>query len=247
MSRTVVVTGGSAGIGLACLESFVALGDHVVSLSRRLPPVANIADAHRERLHARSIDLRDPVAVAAAFSGLGAIDVLVLNAGCCEPVALNDPKALASFDDTMALNLSAPFHCLHAAASKLTASASVIAVSSGLGKQGRAGYAAYSASKHGLLGLVRSAALELAPRGVRVNAVCPGWVDTAMARRDVARAAQLHGRCAQDERSLIEAGIPLGRFVSPGEVAELVVWLTSPHARAITGQSYNIGCGEFSQ
>ncbi len=131
------------------------------------------------------------------------------------------------------MNLDGAFHCLRAA--RLREGAAVILLSSALGKVGRAGYGAYAASKHGMLGLMRSAALELAPR-VRVNAVCPGWVDTAMARADLERSGS--------KREDVERGIPLGRFVAPDEVASLVAFLAD--ARAITGRAYDITGGELA-
>ncbi len=247
MNRTVVITGASSGIGRACAEAFLELGDYVISLSRSELTLDELDPKTQERLLSRTVDLRDERRVHAVFENLETIDVLVLNAGRCEPAALDSPRSLASFRETIALNLNAPFHCLHAAIPKLSETASVVAVSSGLGKQGRAEYVAYTASKHGLLGMVRSAALELAPRGIRVNAVCPGWVDTPMAEKDVLRFAKERGRPAQLERTRIENDIPLGRFVAPEEVANLIQWLSSPQAASITGQAYNIACGEFSQ
>jgi NAD(P)-dependent dehydrogenase (short-subunit alcohol dehydrogenase family) len=121
----------------------------------------------------------------------------------------------------------------------------VVIVSSGLGKRGRAGYGAYCASKHGVLGLVRALAPELAPRGITINAVCPGWVDTGMAASDLARTARERGTSAAEERAAAEAAIPVGRFVAPAEVAGLIAFLASIEAAAITGQAYNVSGGEF--
>ena len=138
----------------------------------------------------------------------------------------------------LAVNLDGVFHGLRLAAPRLRQGARVVVISSGLGKLGRAGYGAYAASKHGVLGLMRCAALELADRGIRVNAVCPGWVDTDMARADLCR----NGTARQEAEALI----PMGRFVRPEEVAELVRWLASPASGPVTGQAFNISGGEFS-
>ncbi|MEZ4465674.1 MAG: SDR family oxidoreductase [bacterium] len=111
---------------------------------------------------------------------------------------------------------------------------------------GRAGYGAYCAAKHGVLGLVRSAALELAPRGITVNAICPGWVDTPMAQADLGRASERSGLPVGALRAEARAGIPLGRFVEPAEVAALVAFLSGPQAAMITGEAWNLSGGEFT-
>lgn len=246
MTRSVVITGASSGIGLACVEAFLSQGDRVVGLSRsEVQP--NVDEEALTRLETFVVDISDEHSVRRIFDQLHAIDVLVLNAGTCDPVALGAAAFMPSLRTTLDINLVAPFHCLHAALPHLRESASVVMVSSGLGKLGRAGYAAYSASKHGLLGLMRSAALELAPSAIRVNAVCPGWVDTPMADNDIRRTARQQGRSPLIERAHIENALPLGRLVRPTEVAGLIRWLSSEEAMSITGQAYNIASGEFSQ
>ena len=145
----------------------------------------------------------------------------------------------------LSVNLQGAYAVLGAAAPRMPDGGRIVAVSSGLGKLGRAGYSAYCASKHALLGVVKCTARELAPRGITVNAVCPGWVDTPMARADVARAALASGRSADEVRAEVAAGIPIGRMVEPAEVAALIAWLCSPEAAAVTGEAYNISGGEF--
>ncbi len=221
MSRTerpkAVVTGAASGIGAAACEALRGAGYEVVGLGR--------AD----------LDVSDEAAVARVFAGLGEIDALVASAGVCEQAPLGSDDGLAVWRRVLATNLDGVFHCLTHA--RLRDGGRVVVISSGLGKVGRAGMAAYAASKHGVLGVVRCAALEWAPRGVTVNAVCPGWVDTKMARADVARSGR--------PRAEIDAQIPLGRFVAAEEVAALVAFLTSPAAAAITGQAYTISAGEL--
>lgn len=212
-----VVTGSAGGIGLAVCAALGDNGHDVVGLSRD------------------TLDVTDTGAVYATFERLGEIDVLVANAGICEPAPLDASDAVDVWRRVMAVDLDAVFHCLRAA--RVRPGGRVVVVSSGLGKVGRAGYAAYTAAKHGVLGLMRCAALEWAPRGVTANAVCPGWVDTKMARADVARSGRARAEVCGD--------IPIGRFVGAAEVAQLVAFLASPPAAAITGQAYNISGGEL--
>lgn len=212
-----VVTGAAGGIGRATCAALAEAGYEVVGLTR-------------ERL-----DVTDEAAVERVFAELGEIDVLVANAGVCEPARMDDEDAADVWRWVLGVNLHGVFACVRAA--RMRAGGRVVVVSSGLGKVGRAGYAAYAASKHGVLGLMRSVALEWAPRGITVNAVCPGWVDTRMARADVVRSGR--------RRVEVDAEIPLGRFVEAGEVAALVGFLASPAAAAITGQAYNISGGEL--
>ena len=115
-------------------------------------------------------------------------------------------------------------------------------MSSVLGRFGVAGYAAYCASKHGIIGFTRALALELAPRSITVNAICPGWVQTDMADKGVSDTAEVLGISAAAFREQAIEGVPLKRFIDPPEIAKLALYLTLEEASAVTGQAYNI-CG----
>lgn len=225
--RRVAITGASSGIGAACARHFSNRGDHVIGLSRRASGPASPG------FEARVLDVRESDACSEVFASVGELDILVLNAGICRTAPLDSDSALQTWNAVRAVNVDGIFHCMQAA--RLRAGASVVMVSSGLGKVGRAGYAAYAASKHAVLGIMRCAALEWAPK-VRVNAVCPGWVDTAMARADLERSST--------PRERVEHGIPLGRFVQEDEVAQLVAFLCD--AQAITGRAFDITGGELA-
>jgi NAD(P)-dependent dehydrogenase (short-subunit alcohol dehydrogenase family) len=213
-----LVTGASRGIGRATAHRLAEAGLRVLAWGRP-PDIADLPQLER------------------AFEDVGGLDVLVVNAGVCRSADLDDPGAVEVWRHVMSVNLDGAFHCLRLASPRLRGGGRVVFVSSGLGKLGRGGKSAYAASKHGVLGLMRCAALELAPRGIRVNAVCPGWVDTDMARADLQRSGEL--------RQEAEAQIPAGRFVRAAEVAEMIAWLASDRSSPVTGQAFNISGGEF--
>lgn len=231
--RRALITGTTSGIGYAIARHFVGRGHHVIGLARSATP-----DLGRGYQHVRG-DITDPEAREAVVRAGERLDLLVLNAGVCRPAPLDADDAMEAWGEVMAVNLHGPHGLLRAALPTLRPGAAVVFVGSTLGLRGRAGYAAYCASKHGLLGLMRAAALELAPRGIRVNAVCPGWTETPMARGDLERSGS-----APEARAQAEAALPLGRFVQPSEVAQLVAFLASEQAASITGQAYEISSGE---
>lgn len=252
MARKILITGGSSGIGLESARAFLAtgeVGDHIFICAR---------DAHRLRaaqaelealgtgkVSAHVLDVSDQDAVEALFDQLGPLDVLVAAAGVCEQARLDDAQSDQVWHRAMHINVHGAYYCVKAAARQMPDGASIVTVSSGLGKNARAGYEAYTASKHAVLGLTRSVALELAPRKIRVNAVCPGWVDTPMSRADAQEGARRAGLSEEAFRAAAITDIPLGRMVSPQDVAQLIAFLCSDAASMITGQSYNIAGGEF--
>lgn len=192
----------------------------------------------------RPCDVTVPAAISSALADVDRVDTLIVNAGRCETGPIDGPDAGSIWRRVMAVNLDGAFNTLRVAGPRISAGGRVVLVSSGLGRRGRAGYTAYTAAKHGVLGLCRALALEWAPRGITVNAVCPGWVETAMALADIGRAAEQAGEPPAAVRARAEAGIPLGRFVTADEVAGLIAWLTSADAGMITGQAHGISGGE---
>lgn len=243
------MTGAGSGIGLACAVRFAEEGAELALLGRgrrRLELAAGRVRAAGGSARVILADVSKEQDMARALAGIGRLDVIVANAGICRQAPMDAPDALATWREVLATNLDGVFLTLAALQDSISSGGRVVAVSSGLGKQGRAGYAAYTASKHGVIGLTRALSKEWAPRAICVNAVCPGWVDTEMALADLSRSADAIGRSSSDARREAERAIPLGRFVAPEEVAELIVWLASPGAAAITGQAMNISCGEVT-
>jgi 3-hydroxybutyrate dehydrogenase len=246
-AKRAVITGAGGGIGRGTASRLLGLGYEVVAVDRRAEVLEQVAaDLGGDgRIRPLAVDVTDGPALAEALGGIGEVSALVANAGICQQARLDDPNADQVWRDVLKVNLDGVWNTFRAAVPALVDGGRAVAVSSGLGKLGRPGYGAYTASKHGVLGLVKCLAKELAPRRITVNGVCPGWVDTEMAQADLVRTANQTGCSVEQAHADAVAGIPLGRFVAPDEVAALICWLLSDDAAAITGQAYNISCGEF--
>jgi NAD(P)-dependent dehydrogenase (short-subunit alcohol dehydrogenase family) len=238
MSRVVVVTGGAKGIGLAIVERFAALGDEVVALGRDQNALAQLS------VRVAVCDVSDEYQVADTFAEIGRVDVLVNNAGVAESAPVHRTST-ESWQRHLDVNATGAFLCLRAVVEGMRSRGSgvVVNVASTAGRVGTPYTIAYTASKHALVGLTRAAAAELGASGVRVNAVCPGFVRTALTAQAVARIVQTTGRSASEaEAALVRSG-GLGRLLEPEEVAETVVWLASDGAAAVNGQAIVVDGG----
>jgi ketoreductase len=248
VTRNVLVTGGGRGIGRAIALAFAGPGTLIAIASRtpaQLIETAREIEGRGATALALPMDVADAPSVQAAFETLRAaapaLHVLVNNAGIGggEPIAGSDIDRWRRMLD---VNLFGMYLVSREAAPLLTDGGRVINLSSVLGRFGVAGYTAYCASKHGVIGFTRALALELAPRRITVNALCPGWVDTGMAVEGMTLGAQAIGTTYTVFREKALKAVPLRRIIDPGEVARLAVFLASDDASAITGQAYNI-CG----
>lgn len=244
--KRVLLTGGVANIGLEILQAFLAEGATVTlvdidatrgeALQRELAP----------RVRFIRTDLTDASQIAAAVDAaqdwMGGLDTLVLNAGIQLSGAI-DELPVEKWDLTFTINVRANYLLVRAALPHLKAAgkASVVMMSSLAGKRGGPGITAYSASKAAVIGMTNSFALELAPHGIRVNAVCPGWIDTPFNKPII---DFMGGRGAQD--TLVARAVPLGRQASPAEVAPMFVFLASDEASYITAQAINIDGGAYN-
>jgi len=241
------VTGASRGIGEAIARRFGGEGARVVLAARD----AAACEAHANAMRARgqealavACDVTDrgsvARAVAAAVERWGRIDVVVNDAGAGGATPLDDPDPYESrWDTILATNLTGAFRVIREASPHLSDGGRVLNMSSVLGRFGVPGYSAYAASKHGVIGLTRSLALELAPRGITVNAICPGWVETEMARAGFRRMGS-----EEEGRAKAAKMAPLGRVLDPEEIAALAVYLASDEARSVTGQAIVIDGGQ---
>ena len=246
--RTALVTGGGRGIGRAIARA-LAGPDTLVAIAGRTRSQLQATAADLERLGGKALaiemDVTSDGSVAEAMRALRAaspqVDVLVNNAGIGggEPITGSD---IARWRRTIDTNLTGVYLVTREVAALLPDGGRIVNISSVLGRFGVAGYTAYCASKHGVIGFTRALALELAPRRITVNALCPGWVDTEMAAQGMQQGADATGQTFEKFRERALGAVPLKRIIQPEEVAELVRFLASPAASAITGQTYNI-CG----
>ncbi len=220
MSRVVVVTGGTRGIGEAVAARFATLGDRVIALGR--------TDG----------DVTDEAAVADIFSRTGPVDVLVNNAG----VSASADVARTSLDDWRAqidVNATGAFLCTRAVLGGMRerGRGRIVTVASTAGLTGAKYTAAYTASKHAAVGLMRAVAAEVAGTGVTANAVCPAFVRTDMTTASVERIVASTGRSEAQAEEALASMTPLGRLLEPDEVAFAVAFLAAPEAGAINGQT----------
>ena len=227
--RRAVVTGGTRGIGAAVAARLLADGFEVIAAARRPPPKPLAG------VRFRSCDVADPAAVRALFAPLERVEALVCCAGTAGANRL-DTEDDSLWHDIIATNLHGAYYCCKAALPLLPDDAGrIIVVASVLGLRGAADQTAYCAAKHGVIGLVRALALAVAPRGITVNAVCPGWVDTEMAQRRFAELGIAREQAA--------AALPTGRIVLPEQVAASVAFLLSAEAASITGHALPVDGG----
>ncbi len=251
-ARHVVVTGAGTGIGRAIALRLAEEGA-VVSLmareARRLDAVAKEIRTAGGRAQSFACDVRDGASVDAAFGAArdaaGPLFALVANAGIA---GSNAPGADDRFGDIVATNLNGTYSCLRAAERHLAPGPDtrhLLVLGSVLARIGVPGHTGYCASKAGLLGLVRALAIDLAPANVQVNAVCPGWVDTDMARTGLEGIASAMNVTLDEARRIAMLSVPLGRMSQPVEIAGVVAWLLSPDARGTTGQGIDVNGGAF--
>lgn len=253
--RIALITGGGRGIGRAIALAFAREGANVAVAARTLDQVERVAREIADQFHKDSFpivcDVSDVRSVENAFAavmetfGRGP-DILVNNAGIAESAPL-----LRTSDELwlrhLAINLNGTFYCTRAAVPQMIERGwgRIINIASIAGKTGAPYIAAYSASKHGVVGLTRSAAIELATKGITVNAICPGYVDTEMTTRGVQNITEKTGLSADQAMDSIRKLSPQNRIINPEEVAALAVLLASEDGRGINGQALSVDGGSL--
>jgi NAD(P)-dependent dehydrogenase (short-subunit alcohol dehydrogenase family) len=249
--RHALVTGAGRGIGAAIARRLAADGARLSLLGRQPAPLQALAASLPDSAQAQVVlcDVADAQAVATAWRQAravhGPVAILVNNAGQASSAPLGRTSD-ALWAQMLAVNLTGSFHgCRESLPDMLAAGwGRIVNVSSTAGQRGYAYVAAYAAAKHGVIGLTRSLALEVAHKSITVNAVCPGYTETDLLDASIGNIVAQTGRTAEEARSTLARHNPQGRLVQPAEVADAVAWLCSPAAGAINGQSVSVSGGE---
>jgi len=248
--KIALVTGGGTGIGKAIAAGLAQKGTKVALASRSSAHLESTAAALRDAGHsvlALQMDVTQKADIARGLDTIlstwGAPHILINNAGISGLSMIDDPNDARWFD-IMNTNLNGLYLVTKSVLRHMPdqAGGRVINISSVLGKFGVPGYTAYCTTKHGMIGFTRALALEIVGRGITVNTVCPGWVDTEMATQGINESAELQGITPAEFKAQAIENVPIKRFLEADEIAELVCYLASDAAGGITGQAINI-CG----
>ena len=245
--ESVLVTGASRGIGFAVAKAFALAGADVTILSSGAgihAAAAEIATQAGRPCAALECDITDSAAVKAALAGMGRIDVLVNNAGLERITPLLEEGVEETFRRITDINTNGTFYVTRHAAPKMASGGRIIVTASIWSRVAVPEFAAYVTSKHANLGFMRVMAKELGPQGIRVNAVCPGWVRTEAAMLSLANMSQSTGRSEEDLLAEIVAAQVLPGLLEPDDLAAPYLWLASDGAKDMTGQALMLDRGE---
>lgn len=246
--RHALVTGGGSGIGRAIALALAQSGIEVTVGGRRVKPLEDLAAEH-ELIHAAAADVTDEASMEALYAqaqaARGPFDIVIANAGVGESAPAHK-TSLDLWNRTIDTNLTGAFLSVRPAIEpmKRAKRGRIVFIASIAGLKGAPYVSAYVAAKHGVIGLTRALAAELAQSGVTVNAVCPGYVETPMLERTLANIMAKTGRSEAEARAELAGDNPQGRIIQTDEVAGAVMWLVSDAARSVNGQAIAICGGE---
>jgi len=240
--KRVLITGGGTGLGADMAACFAAKGAEVVISGRRLEALEGVA-AKVENVRGIAADVTKEADVQALFAAAGPVDIVIANAGA----SMSAPFGRTSLDNwnaMLAVNLTGVFLTLREGLNQMQGWGRLISVASTAALKGYAYAAPYAAAKHGVVGLTRSLALEIAKRDVTVNALCPGFLDTEMTDRSIQNIIDKTGKTRVDAIAALTSHNPQKRLVQPREVSNAAIWLCSEGSEGINGQAVSIAGGE---
>lgn len=246
--KHLLVTGGGSGVGAKIATTFANAGAKVTIVGRRLCALQEVAD---ESVNIFPVvgDVGDEASLNEAFKAArhhqGPIDIVIANAGATDTAPF-ERTSLAQWERTLAVNLTGTFLTFQNAYEDMKPSGKgrMIAVASTAGQKGYSYVSPYCAAKHGVIGLVKSLALEAARCDITVNAICPGFIETPMLEKSVANIMEKTGRNEEEARKSLYSGNPQKRFIQVEEIAAMALWLCAPGSESITGQALSISGGE---
>jgi 3-hydroxybutyrate dehydrogenase len=240
--KRALITGGGSGAGAALALAFAEAGAEVVISGRRAVALADVAARHAS-IRTVQADVSDEASVRQMFRAAGVCDIVIANAGAADSGVMAK-TTLDQWNAMLAVNLTGVFLTFRDALAQLPVWGRLIAVASTAGVKGYAKVAPYAAAKHGVVGMVRSLALEVARKPVTVNAICPGFLDTPMTDQSISVIAEKTGKSLPEARASLEGMSPQNRLFRPDEVAATALWLCRPGSEGVNGQAILISGGE---
>lgn len=240
--KRVLITGGGTGAGADLALGFAHAGAEVVITGRRSEPLRATAARH-DAISWVLADVTDEASVQAMFAEAGPCQIVIANAGAADSRVMAK-TTLDQWNAMIAVNLTGAFLTLREGLTQMDGWGRLIAIASTAGLKGYAKIAPYAAAKHGVIGIVRSLALEIARSPVTVNAICPGFLDTPMTDHTVEVIAEKTGRSLAEARAALEAMSPQNRLIQPAEVTASALWLCARGSEGVNGQALSINGGE---
>lgn len=243
--RRVLVTGGGTGAGADLARGFADAGADVIVVGRRRDHLDAVAATHA-RITAIAGDVTDEADVRRVFGDCEPVDIVVANAGAAESARLTK-TSIALWQRMIAVNLTGVFLTLREGLRQMQSRdwGRLITIASTAGLKGYPYVSAYTAAKHGAVGVTRAVAQEVAGSGITANALCPGYMNTEMTERTVANIVETTGRSPAEALAALTSANPLGRLIEPAELTAAALWLCGPGSEAINGQAIAIDGGEL--